>query len=149
MKRSLCILLLLALLACSEEARRERPTYVLPQDSMALVLSEVHVLNAASQHREARKQHFQKFIESEHIALFDSLGIDQARFDSSLNFWLQEPKEMIGIYDVSMNLLSEKLAKVKQKAPVDSVARQKAQESIREMVEKDKNLMKLRLGKKP
>jgi len=144
MKRFLVYTILLVLLAgCNKSKPRPKPDYVLSPDSMALLLAEVHVLNSASQHREARRQHFQKFIEAEQSVLFDSLGVPRARFDSSLTFWLQDPERMLEIYDQSMNILSTKLAKVKQPAQ-DSIAPHEGNESIKKLLEKDGNLMKLK-----
>lgn len=133
------------LVGCTKKKPRQRPNYVLPQDSMAMILSEVHLLNAVSQHRESRRQHFQKFVEAEQKVLFDSLGVPMARFDSSMTFWLQDPKKMKEIYDESMNVLSTRLAQVKRPSPDSVVRHGGADKTIKEMIERDRKLLNLNL----
>lgn len=146
MNRLIIYICCVALMAgCTKKKPRQRPGYVLPQDSMAMILAEVHLLNAVSQHRESRRQHFQKFVEAEQKALFDSLGVPVARFDSSMTFWLEDPKKLKEIYDESMNVLSTRLAQVKRPATDTVVRHGGADNTIREMIEKDRKLLKINL----
>lgn len=102
----------LSILGCSEPEVIAIPKYVIPRDSMPLVIAEMHIYNATSQHRESRKMKFQHLAVQDKNEFLDSLRISNARFDSSLSFYLNQPQEMELIYDEAMNLLSERLAKL-------------------------------------
>ena len=102
----------LLLTACSGETPREIPSAVIQRDSMIILLAELQLINAKSQHREIRKGKLNEFVIEEQIRLFDSLGLNMQRFDSSMTFYLKDYEDMQSMHDEAMNLLSSKLAEI-------------------------------------
>jgi len=119
----------LSILGCTEPEIIMIPKYVLPRDSMPLVIAEMHIFNATAQHRESRKMKFQHLAVQDKNEFLDSLRISNARFDSSLSFYLNQPQEMELIYDEAMNILSERLAKLPP-TPKDTTIVKPAAEKI-------------------
>lgn len=107
------MLLLLALAACGGEEKRVRPSNVLSPDSMALFMAEVQLVNAKSQHRESRRKKLLELIKKEQLDLFDSLGVDKECFDRSMDYYMEDVSEMEQIHIDAMNILSERMAKIK------------------------------------
>lgn len=123
------LLFVLSILGCTEPEIIAIPKYVIPRDSMPLVVAEMHIFNATAQHRESRKMKFQHLAVQDKNEFLDSLRISNARFDSSLSFYLNQPQAMELIYDEAMNILSERLAKLPQ-TPKDTTLVKPAGERI-------------------
>lgn len=113
MKQLAGIMALLLLVSCGSEEARTRPDYVIPQDSMTALLVELQLLNALNQHRDVRRKKLTDFVKVEQRHLFDSLGLDQARIDSSMNYYLQDYNQFQKMHDDAMNMLSERMTQRK------------------------------------
>lgn len=105
------------LVSCSSDEVRKRPSSVLSEDSMAVVLAELQVINAKFQHRDAKQKKLTDFIILEQHEFFDSLGVTQTHFDRSMKYYMQDYVEMQALHDKAMNLLSTRIAKYKSKHP--------------------------------
>ena len=101
------------LASCSGSEERIRPDYVIPEDSMVVLIAELQILNAESRHREVRRKKWTDFVKVKQRALYDSLGFDEARIDSSMNYYLQDYESFQTLHQDAMDLLSERLAKYK------------------------------------
>ncbi|NCG28970.1 MAG: DUF4296 domain-containing protein [Bacteroidetes bacterium] len=112
-------LIVLASCGSGNEVVREKPNGVLPIDSMAMYMADVHLLDAATRHREVRKLGIQAHVKKAYFDYFDTCGISRVRFDKSLDYWSADNEEMIQVYDLSMEILSTKLADIKGASAVE------------------------------
>ena len=99
---SICIIFML--FSCREKTIRVKPKNVLPSDSMALILVEVHMMNAAHPHRDVRKKKLQPYALKEYQAMFDSVKVSEQRFEESFDWWNDEPEDIRGILDETLNI---------------------------------------------
>ena len=138
-KLLIAIVLFGVLFSCSEEEKRLRPATIIGSDSMSLILSEVHIINAMHQHREIRKNKLQPYVLKEYTALFDSIGIKPERFEESLSWWTEDPDSLEYILDEALNLLNEKAEEFKaSKKAIKSTTPVKPadEEKLKEMMQK-------------
>lgn len=110
MKTWVYIAALLLMVGCASEEAPPRPSHILSEDTMSIVLAEVHYFNAAAQHRDVRRKFMQSLVKEDMDAFYDSLGVTEEQFDESLQYYLDRPQEMLELYDGAMDLLSTRLA---------------------------------------
>lgn len=118
---AVCLLLIMASCGNKKKELTPKPEGVLSKDSLAFYLSEVHIIDAAMRHREVRKKNLQKQAREGFHHYFDTAGVSQDRFVKSLDYWKDNYSEMEEIYDLSMEILSTKLAKLKEVESNDSI----------------------------
>jgi len=116
-----CLLLLIQGCTSDEQKLPPKPANVLSKDSMAFYLSQVHIIDAAMRHRDVRKKSLQSQARQGFINYFDTAGVSKERFVESLNYWKENYVEMEEIYDNSMEILSTRLAVLKQVESKDSL----------------------------
>ncbi len=80
---------------------------------MVVLIAELQILNAEGQHREVRRKKWTDFVKVKQRAMYDSLGYDEARIDSSMNYYLDDYEAFQKLHEDAMDLLSERLAKYK------------------------------------
>tara|TARA_B110000046_G_scaffold61689_1_gene69302 strand:- start:1437 stop:1859 length:423 start_codon:yes stop_codon:yes gene_type:complete len=102
---------------CSGNEKRVRPAGVLSADSMVLVLAEVQIINAKVTHRESRRKKFTDILKVEQLAMYDSIGVTQSQIDASMAFYAEDYGEMQKMHDKAMNLLTERMARLKTEKP--------------------------------
>lgn len=102
---------------CSGNEKRVRPAGVLSADSMVLVLAEVQIINAKVTHRESRRKKFTDILKVEQLAMYDSIGVTQSQIDASMDFYAEDYGEMQKMHDKAMNLLTERMARLKTEKP--------------------------------
>ena len=141
MKRWLaCVLPVLLLSGCaSDEAPPKRPSYIIPDDSLAAVLAEIHQMGAVYQHRVVRKGRMQPYASRDLQLVLDSFGVSRDRIDSSLNYYKRNPEMLEKIYDESLNILSTRLAEMKANDKNDSLVLKagSADSTIKRMMNED------------
>jgi hypothetical protein len=91
------------------------PQGVMAPDSMAIVMAEIQVLEAAIRSREVRKQKLQDEARLAYIGYFDTAAVSKDRFMHSLNYWKRDFGMMESIYDEAMEILSTRMAKEKKR----------------------------------
>lgn len=146
MRYTLLITLALFTAACGGNKPAPKPAYIISSDTMITVLAEMHVFNAAAQHREARRQLMQPRVHDDMMQFFDSIGVPKDHFEKSLDYYLNHPKDMLEVYDGAMDLLSARLAELRPGA-VDSLAEaaKVPEKSIKELMEQDPNIVQQRI----
>jgi hypothetical protein len=106
LKFSLFFLLLL-LFACNSSTEEVKvPSAIISQDSMAVLLTDVHLLEAAIDLNlisTAGKQQPDKY-----YGIFKVHNISRQHYDSSLAFYSEHPELLNKIYDVVIERLSKK-----------------------------------------
>lgn len=122
MKKLALLSLCIVLFACNEKENRVRPAYVLPSDSMAVMLADIQMLNAGYQHRDVRRDKLQAFAIKEYDAYFDSVGVSKERYDSSFSWWSRDTDAMQALYDNSLNILSIRVTEEKTRRRLKSEA---------------------------
>lgn len=117
------LFLLISVQSCgsNEEEVRQKPAHVLSKDSVSFYLSQVHIIDAAMRHRDVRKKSLQLEARQGFNHYFDTADISKERFIESLNYWKDNYVEMEEIYDLSMEILSTKLAVLKRVESQDSL----------------------------
>lgn len=103
------------LFACSEKEIRVKPSYVLAEDTMAIMMADLGIYNAELQHREVRKDKLQNFVLEENQNYLDSIGVSQERWDSSFAWYSKDLIVMQHIQDNALNILNSKLEEFKTK----------------------------------
>ncbi|MEZ4720913.1 MAG: DUF4296 domain-containing protein [Flavobacteriales bacterium] len=116
-------LLLVLLTRCGfrENELTPVPSNLVQRDTLVLLLAESAIFNAQSQHRDTRKKLFKDIILQREKDMFDSLGVSQADFKTSIEYYARNPKDMENMYDQAMNILTTRLAEVGKKPDKDSV----------------------------
>ena len=135
MKKLAVLSLSFLLFACNEKENRVRPAYVLPSDSMAVMLADIQMLNAGYQHRDVRRDKLQAFAIKEYDAFFDSVGVSKERFDSSFSWWSKDTDAMLALYDNTLNILSIRVTEEKTRRRLKSEAEQSDSISVNQKQE--------------
>jgi hypothetical protein len=116
-----CLLLLMQGCGSDEQKLPPKPEQVLSKDSMAFYLSQVHIIDAAMRHRDVRKKSLQPEARQGFVNYFDTAGVSKERFVESVDYWKLNYVEMEEIYNLSMEILSTKLAVLKKVESKDSL----------------------------
>lgn len=100
----------LFLLGCTSKKKQEEvivPKDILPQDSMVMVLTQVHLVEAAIFIKQQQGLNQDKRLVKQYYShLFMTLDVDLIRFKESLKFYSFHPNEMEKIYSEVVNELS-------------------------------------------
>ena len=104
-------------------------------------MADLHLLDAATRHRDVRKLGIQAHVKNAYFEYFDTCGITQERFDKSLDYWSEDNEDMIQVYDLTMEILSTRLADVKG-APEPE---EEPEKSIEEQLEEGARVRKKRV----
>lgn len=114
------ILLTVICIACNENKPYSnlppQPEGILSSDSLAILLADLQVFEAAIRSREARRDGLQDEARLAYLHYFDTSGISEERFKKSLDYWKNDLLIMEQVFDKSMEILSTKMAKAKQSA---------------------------------
>ncbi len=124
-------LLIFLLTACSSD---DKPENLIPEDKMAKVLTEIHILEAQINNLHFQHEDSSVFVyQKKRFELMKSFALDTATFRLSLKYYLLNPEKMKGIYtDVKKNLEAKK--KVIE-------AKQKLEDKKKKLIE-DKKILK-------
>ncbi len=117
MRIALFIAALIVLLGCGGNEKNAIPPNVLSPDSMVVLLAEIHIINAKVANRESRRKKYTDILKVEQMAMYDSLGITQKQVDKSMEFYAEDYDEMQKMHDKAMNLLTERMARLKTEKP--------------------------------
>ncbi|MEY4541518.1 MAG: hypothetical protein RLZZ306_3275 [Bacteroidota bacterium] len=108
-------LLTFLLTACSSD---DKPENLIPEDKMAKVLTEIHILEAQINNLHFQHEDSSVFIyQKKKVEMLKTFALDTATFRVSLKYYLLNPDKMKGIYtEVKKNLeTKKKLIEAKQK----------------------------------
>lgn len=108
----LLFFLLLILAACSEE-EAPIPPYVIPEQKMAEVLAEKHLIDAAVNLHLFKDKMEKKDIEALYLEAYKKYHIRQSQFDSSFTYYKNHPQKLDKVYDLVLTELSERKAEEK------------------------------------
>jgi hypothetical protein len=104
-KLILTVLFVPALLFCS--APGSRPDYVIHPDSMSSVLVDLHLTEASVPLRQIYGDSASRTLAYEYEAIFKKHNISREQFDTSMQYYLVNPKKMQRIYQVVLDKLNQ------------------------------------------
>jgi Domain of unknown function (DUF4296) len=129
--------------ACSSD---DKPKNLIPEDKMAKVLTEIHILEAQInnlhfQHEDSSVYVYQK----KRFELMKTLDLDTASFKVSLKYYMLNPDKMKAIYvEVKRNLEAKKKVIEAKKAIEDK--KKKAIEDKKILEDKKKGILPKKIG---
>lgn len=120
------IIIILFFSSCSLEQKEiSIPDYVISQDSMVHILVDVHIQEAMMNQYSQEGRHMKMNPVKQYQLIFDKYKISKERYDSSYQFYLDNPSLMNKIYENVVIELSKKQAEIEQDKTIDTVATNK------------------------
>ena len=131
-------LLTFLLTACGSD---DKPKNLIPEDKMAKVLSEIHILEAQINNLHFQHEDSSVFVyQKKRFELMKTFKLDTATFRVSLKYYLLNPDKMKGIYtEVKKNLEAKKKV----------IEAKKKSEDVKKKLEDKKILKDEKYGKNP
>lgn len=131
-------LLTFLLTACGSD---DKPKNLIPEDKMAKVLSEIHILEAQINNLHFQHEDSSVFVyQKKRFELMKTFKLDTATFRVSLKYYLLNPDKMKGIYtEVKKNLEAKKKV----------IEAKKKSEDVKKKLEDKKILKDKKYGKNP
>ena len=131
-------LLTFLLTACGSD---DKPKNLIPEDKMAKVLSEIHILEAQINNLHFQHEDSSVFVyQKKRFELMKTFKLDTATFRVSLRYYLLNPDKMKGIYtEVKKNLEAKKKV----------IEAKKKSEDVKRKLEDKKILKDEKQGKNP
>ncbi|PWK27463.1 uncharacterized protein DUF4296 [Arcicella aurantiaca] len=123
------LLLLLGLTACESD---DKPNDLIAEDKMAVILSDIHVLESQVNDMHISNTDSALFIYQKlKVKALKKYNIDTANFNMSLRYYITNPASLKNVYVDVKRLLEEKKKKIptikakqySKKQPVDSIKR--------------------------
>lgn len=132
------ILLLAIFTACTGDT--EKPLEVLPEDKMAAILTDVHLIEGAKTGRKIMGDTL--FIETYYAKVFSKHNTNLEDFNTSFEYYSRNPKIMNGIYERVVENLNKMEIRVpawekledSAAVPVDSITTQEALKALKSKV---------------
>ena len=132
-------LLTFLLTACSLD---DKPENLIPEDKMAKVLAEVHILEAQINNMHFQHEDSSVFVyQKKKFELMKTFELDTATFKVSLKYYLLNPDKMKGIYGEVKKLLEAKKKAIE--------AKQKLEDKKKKLLEEKKILENKKKGLVP
>ncbi len=102
-KKNLTILIIIS--ACS--TADNRPADLVPENKMALILTEIHILEAKIKQLGIQKNDsMQAVYDHYERLLFNDFGIDKSQYERSFNYYVNHPKEFNTVYETVVDTLA-------------------------------------------
>ena len=94
----LCLVCFIALFSCQSSDQFIIPPTVLKEDSLILVLKDIHIIDAAAKQNfiPNNADNYNKYREYKFV--LEKYNVSRARFDSTISFYSSHPKEFEEIY---------------------------------------------------
>lgn len=124
-QRALIIIILFFSSCLLEKKEISIPNYVISQDSMVHILVDVHIQEAMMNQYSQEGRHMKMNPVKQYQLIFDKYKISKERYDSSYQFYLDNPSLMNKIYESVVIELSKKQAEIEQDKTIDTVATNK------------------------
>jgi hypothetical protein len=122
------IIFILLFSSCSLEQKEiSIPDYVITQDSMAHILADVHIQEAMMNQYSQEGRHMKMNPVKQYQLIFDKYNISKERYDSSYQFYLDNPSLLNKIYENVVIELTKKQAEIEQDKSIDTSATSKTE----------------------
>lgn len=130
MNKTLILLFIGILLfsSCSLEQKEiSIPDYVISQDSMVHILSDVHIQESMINQYSQEGRHMKMNPVKQYQLIFDKYKITKERYDTSYQFYLDNPVLLNKIYESVVIELTKKQAEIEQDKSIDTNASRKTE----------------------
>jgi hypothetical protein len=107
--RNFLFLIVLLLGACSN-GNQKTPAGVIPKDQMISVLTDVHLVEAATTFKSMGGESPKDYAGPQYESVFQLHRTNRAQFVKSLKYYTSEPKELEEMYDEVITELSKRQA---------------------------------------
>lgn len=109
--------------SCSLEQKEiSIPDYVITQDSMIHILADVHIQEAMMNQYSQEGRHMKMNPEKQYQLIFDKYHISKERYDSSYQFYLDNPSLLNKIYENVIIELTKKQSEIEQDKSIDTTS---------------------------
>lgn len=120
------IIIILFFSSCSLEQKEiSIPDYVITQDSMVHILADVHIQEAMMNQYSQEGRHMKMNPVKQYQLIFDKYKISKERYDSSYQFYLDNPSLLNKIYENVVIELTKMQAEIEQDKSIDTGATSK------------------------
>lgn len=113
MKKILLYIVLISFLACEE--KEQIPEGIWDKDEFSEVLVQFQLAEAVVRLGYHRKVDSTFANDSIYLAAFRDAGVSKEQFEANMEYYLERPKQMSKIYDLTLQKLSEESARIKVK----------------------------------
>ncbi|MFN7014069.1 MAG: DUF4296 domain-containing protein [Bacteroidia bacterium] len=114
--------------SCSLEKKEiSIPDYVITQDSMVHILADVHIQEAMMNQYSQEGRHMKMNPIKQYQLIFDKYNISKERYDSSYQFYLDNPSLLNKIYENVVIELTKKQAEIEQDKSINTNVTSKAE----------------------
>ncbi len=130
MNKTLILLFIGILLfsSCSLEQKEiSIPDYIISQDSMVHILSDVHIQESMINQYSQEGRHMKMNPVKQYQLIFDKYKITKERYDISYQFYLDNPVLLNKIYESVVIELTKKQAEIEQDKSIDTTASRKTE----------------------
>ncbi|WP_205504395.1 DUF4296 domain-containing protein [Rufibacter psychrotolerans] len=120
MKKQLCLLLLpLVVFACSQDSGK--PADLIPEEKMTRIMLDIHLTEAAVGRTHRDVDTSRVAYREAHKLILKRHAVSDSAFKHSYDYYLAHPEKMDKIYEVVLDSLSIREAKLTPKLAQDSV----------------------------
>jgi hypothetical protein len=114
--------------SCSLEQKEiSIPDYVITQDSMVQILTDVYIQETMINLYNQQGQHMKMNPVKQYQLIFDKYKITKERYDTSYQFYLDNPVLLNKIYESVVVELTKKQAEIEQDKSIDTTASRKTE----------------------
>ncbi|MFN4233689.1 MAG: DUF4296 domain-containing protein [Bacteroidia bacterium] len=107
--------------SCSLEQKEiSVPDYVISKDSMVLILTDVHIQESMINQYSQEGRHMKMNPVKQYQLIFDKFNITKERYDTSYQFYLDNPALLNKIYENVVIELTKKQAEIEQDKSIDT-----------------------------
>jgi hypothetical protein len=120
-RKLLILVILIFFYACSLKQKEINiPKYVISADSMAQILADVYIQETMINLHNQQGQHMKMNPEKQYQLIFHKYNISKEQYDSSYQFYLDNPALLNKIYENIIIELSKKQAEIEQGKSFDT-----------------------------
>ncbi len=118
--KNIFILFIFLILSCSLEQKKiSIPDSIISQDSMVHILTDVHIQEAIMNQYSMEGRHMKINPLKQYQLIFDKYNISKERYDSSYQFYLDNPTLLNKIYENVVIELTKKQTEIEQEKSID------------------------------
>lgn len=120
-RKAIFIFTCLFLLACAEEKKESIPSTILPEQKMAAVMLDMHLLEAAMSLNTYRPDIITKGDLAVTFDVFDKHKITKAQYNESFEYYAQHPELLNEVYQLVLENLSKMQAEAMNRKDTEKV----------------------------
>ncbi|MBD1396314.1 DUF4296 domain-containing protein [Pontibacter sp. JH31] len=103
----------MALLFGCQQQNPQKPDNLIPEDKMVQILADIHILEAQIETRIVYPDTALMVFNKEQLRLLEKHGVEEKDFRATYKFYLENIQQMDKLYDIILDTLSVREAKVR------------------------------------